>query len=84
VHVPHVHHDKAQGHLDDAPIAVCDLHLAAHAWAMPTARRFVLRPPRLLQHEGQCGLLLAPGFECLADGTRPRNSGDDIDLVLET
>ena len=50
--------------------AVFDLHLAEHAVAMPAPGRFVFRPPGLLDEQGQRRLLLSPGFECRADGTR--------------
>jgi hypothetical protein len=66
-----MHDDKAQDLLRDAPIAVFDLHLATHALAMPAPGRFMLGPPRFLYEQGQGGLLLPPGFECLTNGTGP-------------
>ena len=43
-----MHDDKAQGLLGDLPLALLHLPLAEPAVPMPTARRFVLRPPGLL------------------------------------
>src|SRR2546430_2069336 len=45
--------------------------LAAHAVAMPALGGLVLGPPRLLQQEGQGGVLPPPGCECLAAGPGP-------------
>ena len=68
-----MHHDKPQFDLRHPALAVLDLYQAVHAVAMPVARRFVLGPPRRLDEQGQRGVLLAPGFECLPDGTRARH-----------
>jgi hypothetical protein len=43
--------------------------------AMPAARHFVLRPPRLLDQEGQRRLLASPRFKLLPDSTGARNQG---------
>src|SRR5262245_40286875 len=77
-----MHHDKAQGHLRHLSLIVLYVHRAAHALAMPAARRCVLRPSRLLDSQGQRGLLLSPGFKFLPDGTRAWHQGDKTDLVL--
>jgi hypothetical protein len=79
-----MHHHKAQLLLGDAPIAVFDLHLAAHTVAMPAPGRLVLRPPGFLPQQGQGGLRAPPGFEFLPDSTRARDKRDEIDLMLET
>jgi hypothetical protein len=79
-----MHHHKAQLLLGDAPIAVFDLHLAAHTAAMPAPGRLVLRPPGFLPQQGQGGLRAPPGFEFLPDSTRARDKRDEIDLMLET
>src|SRR4029453_998665 len=68
-----MHHHKAERFERYSSVAVLNLHLPAHTLSMPAARRFILGPPRLLQQEGQGGLLLPPGFEGLADGTRARD-----------
>jgi hypothetical protein len=79
-----MHHHEAQLLLGDAPIAVCDRHLSAHPWAMPAPWRLGLRPPGLLEHEGEGGLLPPPGFECLPDGTGARDSREEGNFMLET
>jgi hypothetical protein len=65
-----------------ASVAGLNLPLPAHPGSMPAARRFSLAPPRLLQHEGQGGLLLPPGGAGLADGTRARDARAAVDLRL--
>jgi hypothetical protein len=67
--------DKAQALLRNTPVTVLHLHLAQHAVAMPAARHFVLRPPRLLDQEGQRRLLASPRFKLLPDSTGARNQG---------
>jgi hypothetical protein len=68
-----MHHHKAERFERDPSVALLDLHLPDHTLSMPTPRGLILRPPRLLQQEGQGGLLLPPGFEGLADGTGARD-----------
>ena len=78
-----MHHDKAQGLLREPSLTVLHFPWAEHAAPRPVARRCVLRPPRLLDEQGQCGLLLSPGFAFLPDGTRARDEGHEPDLVLQ-
>jgi hypothetical protein len=68
-----MHHDKPQFSLRHLALAILDLHQAVHALAMPVTRRFGLGPPRLLDEQGQRGVLLPPGLEFLPDGTRARH-----------
>jgi hypothetical protein len=42
-------------------------------WPMPAARGLLLRPPGLLDQQGQGRLLAPPGLEFLPDGTRARD-----------
>src|SRR5262249_17918921 len=79
-----MHHDKPQFYLRHLALAVLALHQAVHALAMPVTRCFGLGPPRLLDEQGQRGVLLSPGFEFLPDGTRARHEGDKTNLVLQT
>src|SRR5262249_11456816 len=77
-------HHNAQCRLSDAPIAVFDLHRAAHTVAMPAPGRLVLRPPGFRHQQGQGGLRAPPGFECVPDSTRAWDKRAEIDLVLDT
>src|SRR5262245_18364094 len=79
-----MHHHKAERFECDPSVALLDLHLPDPPLSMPTPRGLVLRPPRLLQYEGQGGLLRPPGCDGLADGTRARDSRDEGDLRRET
>jgi hypothetical protein len=72
-HLTRMHHDKPQFSLRHLALAVLDLHSAVPALAMPVTRRFGLGPPRLLDEQGQRGVLLPPGFEFLPDGTGTRD-----------
>ena len=66
-------HDKTQRLHAHPSIAVLDLDLPHDALPMPAAGRFSRRPPRFLYQEGQGGLLLPPGFECLTHGAGARH-----------
>jgi hypothetical protein len=70
-----MHDDKPQLDLRHLALAVLHVHRAVHALAMPAARPFVLRPPRLLDQEGQRRLLASPRFKLLPDSTGARNQG---------
>ena len=66
-------HDKAPEHLRHASVTVFHLHLAAYALAVPPAGLLGLRPPGLLDQEGQRRLLAPPRFQLLPDGTGARD-----------
>lgn len=78
-----MHHDKAQLLLGDPALTGLDLHRLEHTWPMPAARRCGFGPPGLLDEERQGGLLLAPGFEGLPDGTRAWDSRHEPNLRLQ-
>jgi hypothetical protein len=78
-----MHHDKAQGFLSNTAIAVFDLRLSEHALAMPAPGALSLGPPGLLDHQGQRGLLLSPGFQFLPDGTGARDQGHSAHTAFE-
>jgi hypothetical protein len=65
-------HHEAPVLLGDTPIAVCDLPLAQHTWAMPAPWGLGLRPPGGLEQAGAGGLLPPPGFEGRTEGTGAR------------
>src|SRR5262249_8546277 len=79
-----MHHDKTERFPRDPSVAVLDFDLAHDTLPMPAAGWLILCAPRLLQHEGQRGLLTPPGFEDLADGTGAGDQRDQIDLMLQT
>jgi hypothetical protein len=68
-----MHDDKAHLLLGDPSLTGLDLDAAEYAVPVPTARRFGLGPPGLLQQQGQGKMLAAPGFEFLPNGTRTRD-----------
>src|SRR5262249_1688169 len=75
--------DKAQARLRHAPLTVLHLHLAPHAFALPAARHFALRPPRLLDQEGQSRLLAPPRFTLLPDSPGTRHQGHEAHTAFE-
>ena len=77
-------HHNAPGRRSDAPIAVCDLHRAAHTLAMPAPGRLGLRPPGCRHHPGQGGWRAPPGFEGLPASTRAWDQRAEIALGLDT
>src|SRR5215471_9955539 len=79
-----MHHHKAPFLLGDAPLAVCDLPLSTHTWAMPAAWCCGLRPARLLHQEREDRRRLSPCCPCLPPGTGARDERDEIALMLAT
>src|SRR5262245_11619313 len=67
---------------DEASSAGLALALPEHAWPLPAARRFVLRPPRLFHEERPRALLLAPGCPCLPHRPGPWPSRAYMALAL--
>ena len=77
-------HEQAQVCLRHPPIAVLDLHRPDDAWSRPLAARFVLGPPRLCHEERQVGVLLSPGFQCLAHCPGAWHAGHQAQPLCQT
>jgi hypothetical protein len=81
--VPRRHDDQAPGCLGPTSIAVFDLRLSEHAWAMPAPGALRLGPPGLLSQPGQRGRRLAPGCQCRPAGPGARDQSHSAHTACE-